>query len=135
MDQFDDRARQSLERLEKVAAKTDHLREGLSKVESYLSDDLGSAIKKSKETMNDGYQQAQALQQLMSALLRNVVESNSDLAVAHEKSLAQASRKASGDMEALLAIVTTAAATSISLQQQIVSSPALYCISLLLTVR
>ncbi|KAG7286055.1 hypothetical protein NEMBOFW57_008358 [Staphylotrichum longicolle] len=119
MDDLDRRARQSVERLEQLTPQIGRLSEGLARVESYLSGDMDRALKKTSESYRDGLQHAENLQQLLSVLLGNVLESNSQLASAHEQSLQQASQRVNDDMGALMAIVSTAIASSSSLQQQI----------------
>lgn len=121
MDDLDRRARQSVERLEQLTPQIGRLSEGLARVESYLSGDMDRALKKTSESYRDGLQHAENLQHLLSVLLGNVLESNSQLASAHEQSLQQASQRVNDDMGALMAIVSTAIASSSSLQQQIVS--------------
>ncbi|KAK4155712.1 nuclear fusion protein KAR5 [Chaetomidium leptoderma] len=119
MEDLDNRARQSVERLEQLAPQVGRLSEGLARVESYLSGDLDLALRKSSESARDGLQHAENLQQLLSVLLANALESNSQLAFAHEQSLQQASERVNDDMGALVAVVSTAIASSSSLQQQI----------------
>jgi tetrahydromethanopterin S-methyltransferase subunit G len=121
MDDLDNRARQSVERLEQLTPQIGRLSEGLARVESYLSGDLDRALKKTSESYRDGLQHAENLQHLLGVLLGNVLESNSQLAFAHEQSLQQASQRVNDDMGALMAVVSSAIASSTSLQQQIVS--------------
>ncbi|KAJ4306025.1 hypothetical protein N0V88_000820 [Collariella sp. IMI 366227] len=119
MDDLDNRARQSVEKLEQLSPQIGRLSEGLARVESYLASDLDLALKKSSESARDGLQHAENLQQLLGVLLSNVLESNSQLAFAHEQSLQQASQRVSDDIGALMAVVSTAIASSSSLSQQI----------------
>lgn len=123
MDDLDNRARQSAEKLEQLAPQIGRLSDGLEKVGRYLSEDLDLTLKKASESAQDGLQHAENLQHLLSVLLANVLESNSQLAFAHEQSLQQASQRVNDDMEALMAVVSTAIASSSSLQQQIVGFP------------
>ncbi|KAK4241512.1 nuclear fusion protein KAR5 [Achaetomium macrosporum] len=119
MDDLDNRARQSIERLEQLTPQIGRLSEGLARVESYLSEDLDMVLRRSSDSVRDGFQHAENLQHLLGVLLANVLESNSRLAFAHEQSLQQASRRVDEDMGALMAVVSTAIASSSSLQQQI----------------
>ncbi|KAK0667979.1 hypothetical protein QBC41DRAFT_394757 [Cercophora samala] len=118
MDDLDNRARQSMESLDRLAPKVDELREGLSKLESYLSGDLDFAMRKSTESMQDSLENAEGLQQLLRLLFVNVLEGSSRVAHAHETSL-EHTKKANDDMGALMDIVSTAVASSASLSQQI----------------
>lgn len=122
MDDLDNRARQSVEKLEQLAPQIDRLGGRLERVGRYFSEDLDLAMRRTSESINDGREQAENLQKLLSLLLTNVLESNSELAFAHEQSLQQASQRVNEDMGALMAVVSTAIVSSSSLQQQIVSS-------------
>jgi Mg2+ and Co2+ transporter CorA len=123
MDDLDNRARQSVEKLEELTPQIGRLSEGLARVERFLAGDLHVAMKKTSETYRGSLEHAENLQQLLHVLLGNVLDSNSQLAFAHEQSLQQASQRVNDDMGALMAVVSTAIASSSSLQQQIVSSP------------
>ncbi|KAK4180081.1 hypothetical protein QBC36DRAFT_358296 [Triangularia setosa] len=119
MNDLDNHARQSMENLDRLTPKVDELREGLSKLESYLSGDLDFAMRKSTESMQDSLQNAEGLQQLLSVLFTNVLEGSSRVARAHEVSLQHASKKVNDDMGVLIDIISTAVASSASLNQQI----------------
>ncbi|KAH6843138.1 hypothetical protein B0I37DRAFT_448492 [Chaetomium sp. MPI-CAGE-AT-0009] len=119
MDDLDNRARQSVEALEQLTPHIDRLSEGLARVEDYLSKDLDLALKKTSESYHDGLQHAENLQQLLGLLVNNVLESNSQLAFAHENTLAQASQRVKEDMGALTAVVSSAVISSTSMLQQI----------------
>ncbi|KAL2135786.1 hypothetical protein VTI74DRAFT_6991 [Chaetomium olivicolor] len=119
MEDLDNRARQSVEKLEQLTPHIWRLSEGLARVENYIAGDLGLALRKSSESVRDGLQHAENLQKLLSVLLTNVLESNSQLAFAQEQSLQQASQRVNDDMGALMAVVSTAIASSSSLSQQI----------------
>jgi hypothetical protein len=121
MDDLDNRARQSVEKLEQLTPQIQRLNDGLEKVERYISGDLDLAMRRTSESARDGLEHAENLQQLLSILLINVLEGNSQLAFAHETSLQQASQRVNDDMGVLMAVVSTAIASSSSLQQQIVS--------------
>jgi Mg2+ and Co2+ transporter CorA len=121
MDDLDNRARQSVEKLEQLTPQIGRLSQGLARVERYLAGDLDLALKKASETSRDNLEHAENLKQLLHVLLGNVLESNSQLAFAHEQSLQQASQRVNDDMGALMAVVSTAIASSTSLQRQIVS--------------
>lgn len=121
MDDLDNRARKSVEKLDQLMPQIGRLSEDLARVESYLSEDLDMALRKSSESMSDGLQHAENLQQLLSVLLANVLESTSQLAFTHEQSLQRVSQRVNDDMETLIAVVSTAMASSSSLQERIVS--------------
>jgi len=122
MNDLDNRARQSFESLERLTPQIDKLTEGLSHLESYLSGDLDYAMRKSSESVHKGLQNAENLQHLLSVLLTTVLEGNSQIAFAHEKSLQNVADKVNDNMDAFIAVVGSAVASSASLQQQIVSN-------------
>ncbi|KAK4128552.1 hypothetical protein N657DRAFT_629632 [Parathielavia appendiculata] len=80
------------------------------------------AMKKTSKPFRDGLQHAEDLQQLLHSLPANVLESNSQFALAHEQSLHQASQRINDEMGALMAVVSTAIASSSSLSQQIAAA-------------
>ncbi|KAK3290576.1 uncharacterized protein B0H64DRAFT_331871 [Chaetomium fimeti] len=119
LNDLDSRARQSVERLEQLTPQIGRLSKELAKLESYLSGDLNLALRQSSKSINDGLQHADNLQQLLRMLLANVLESNSQLALAYEQSLQRASQRVNDDMGALVAVLSTAMTSSSSLQKQI----------------
>jgi hypothetical protein len=124
LEELDNRARQSVEKLERLTPQVDHLSEGLAKVQNYLSSDLLSALGRSSESARNGLRLAENLQQLLNVMVTNALDSNSQLAAAQEKSQ-QVSKKVNEEMEALLVVVSTAVSTAMvssnMVQQQIVS--------------
>ncbi|KAK3332002.1 hypothetical protein B0T19DRAFT_448369 [Cercophora scortea] len=118
MDDLDNRARQSVENLEKLNPQVEQLQHKLAEVNKYLSVDLESTLKSSSASMNDGFRKAESLQQLLSALLADVIQNNSQLFRAHEQSLQQVHKRTNDDIRALIAVVAAAAASSTALQQQ-----------------
>ncbi|KAK3939063.1 nuclear fusion protein KAR5 [Diplogelasinospora grovesii] len=119
MDEIDVRARQSAESLAQLTPHIDQLRDGLERVEGYITKDLEATIRRSTDSIGSGLQHAENLQQLLSLLFKNVLESNSQLAHAHDQSLQQVSTRANDDLAAFMEVVATAAASSVSLQKQI----------------
>lgn len=122
MNDIENRARQSMENLEKLSPQINQLKGSLADLEQYLSRDVKNVLGKSTESLQDSLENAQTLQQLMHILVANVIESNSRLASAHEVSVQQVSQRASADIGALMAVVATVSASSDSLQRQMVSS-------------
>ncbi|KAK4111440.1 hypothetical protein N656DRAFT_769502 [Canariomyces notabilis] len=125
LEELDNRARQSVEKLERLTPQVDHLSEGLAKVQKYLSSDLLSALGRSSESARNGLRLAENLQQLVNVMATNALDSNSQLAAAQEKSQ-QVSKKVNEEMEALLVVVSTAVSTAMvssnMVQQQIEAS-------------
>lgn len=107
--------------MQRLDPQINNLREQLSRIEKYVSGNVGQAVKKSSDAIKDGLGQAEHLQQLLAILLKTALESNSEVAVAQQQSLELVTRKANDEMGALMAVVTGAVASSITLQNQIVS--------------
>ncbi|VBB80146.1 Putative protein of unknown function [Podospora comata] len=101
VDDLDNRARQSMENLDRLAPKVDELGEGLSRLESYLSGDLDFAMRKATESMQDSLENAEGLQKLLGLLFANVLDGSSRAAHAHETSLQQTKRVNDGMAVAL----------------------------------
>lgn len=123
MDELDSRARQTFDNLGQLSTRIDQLGDGLSKMGQYLSDDLDKAIKKSAHLMNGGLQNAENLEKLLGALLQNMGDRNAQMASAHELAVRQTSSQVSNEVEALGQIVAAVGASSLVLQEKIVSAP------------
>lgn len=123
MDELDSRARQTFDNLGQLSTRIDQLGDGLSKMGQYLSDDLDKAIKKSAHLMNGGLQNAENLEKLLGALLQNMGDRNAQMASAHELAVRQTSFQVSNEVEALGQIVAAVGASSLVLQEKIVSAP------------
>jgi hypothetical protein len=123
MDELDNRARQTFDNLGQLSTRVDQLGDGLSKIGQYLSDDLEKAMKKSAHLMNGGLQNAESLEKLLGALLKNIADRNAQMASAHELAVRQTSSQVSNEVEALAQIVAAAGASSLVLQEKIVSAP------------
>ena len=121
MADLDNRARRASESMDQLNPQIDQLREGLAKVEEYLSRDMRQAVKESSEAIKDGLGQAEDLHQVLAIMLKAVLEGNSQVAVAHEQSLELATNRANDEMGGLMAVIAGAVASSATLQNQIVS--------------
>lgn len=121
MDDLHRQTQQATENMQRLDPQINNLREQLSRIEKYVSGNVGQAVKKSSDAIKDGLGQAEHLQQLLAILLKTALESNSEVAVAQQQSLELVTRKANDEMGALMAVVTGAVASSITLQNQIVS--------------
>ncbi|KAL2150672.1 hypothetical protein VTH82DRAFT_7235 [Thermothelomyces myriococcoides] len=119
MDELDSRARQSADKLDQLAPQLNRVSEGLTRAESFLSKDLEKALRKTSDSSRDSLRHAENLQQLLGVLVGNVLESSSQLAFVHEKSVQRASQQINEDMDALITVISSAIASSTSLQQQL----------------
>ncbi|KAL2264640.1 hypothetical protein VTJ83DRAFT_7150 [Remersonia thermophila] len=119
MEDLDHRARQSIETLEQLSPHIGRLSEGLARVERFLSQDVDSALRRMSQSYQKSLEHSDNLQHLLKMLVGSVLESSSQLAFAHEQSVQQATQRANEDMDALMAVVSSAIASSGSLQQQI----------------
>ena len=120
MNDLDSRAKQAAQRIQQLNPHIDQLREGLAKVEEYLSRDMVHLARKSSEAINDGLGQAEHLQQLLAIMLKNALDNNAQVAAAQEQSLELVTRKANDEMSALMTVIAGAVASSVTLQNQIV---------------
>jgi F0F1-type ATP synthase membrane subunit b/b' len=121
MDELDTRARQTFDNIGQLYPQIEQLRNGLAQVESYLSKDLDAKLRNSSQSAQRGLDDAKNLQQLLGSLFARLRESSAELATAHEVSIKQASVRANDELGALVAVVANAAASSVALEQQIVS--------------
>lgn len=112
-------SRRAVDNLEMLSPEIDHLSDKLAG----LSGGLEQIFRQSTDTARDSQQEVEGLRRLINLLLKQALEGNAELASVHEVSVRQASMMASDEFGALAAIVATAAASSASLQEQIVSNP------------
>ena len=120
MDDLEARTRRSSEAIDKLNPRVNDLKNGLDQVHQYLVADLKESMQKSSDTVKEGIAHAENLQRMLTVLVSSVLQGTSKLAAANEKSIQEASMKANTEMSAVMAIVATAAASSVSLQKQIV---------------
>lgn len=122
MTDLDSRVQQTSDNFERLDPQIDRLRDGLARVEDYMTNELGLSLRRSADAIRGGLDNASNLQQLLGLMLKTVLESNSQVAAAHEQSIAQASQRVSDEVDVFVTALTTAVASSVSLQNQIVSS-------------
>lgn len=70
----------------------------------------------------NGVESARSLQQVITALLRTVLESNTAVAAAHEGALEKMTQRANTEISVVMATLTAAAATSAALYDQLVGA-------------
>jgi chromosome segregation ATPase len=121
MDDIDNRAKQAAERIEQLNPHIDHLRDGLDKVKKHLTSDMEQAIMKSEARMKGGLEHAASLEQMLAVLLKTVMDSNSHIVAAQGESVELATRKANDELSSFVTVIASAAASSMALQNQIVS--------------
>lgn len=105
-----------------LEAELDRLRHKLAKVDDYISQDLESTLTKSSESINNGLNNAANLQQILTVMMRTVLDGTSHVAAAQERSM-EVFGKGSNDLHKWAAVVATASASALSLNTQIVSGP------------
>ncbi|KAL2755907.1 hypothetical protein ACRALDRAFT_2106194 [Sodiomyces alcalophilus JCM 7366] len=112
---IDTRAREALESLDNLTPQID---------QRALNTDLLHSVKaRVLDLVIDGVESAKSLQQLMTDLLRTVLESNTAVAVAQEGALEEVSQRANAGISMVMATLTAAAATSAALYDQLVGGP------------
>ncbi|KAK7744397.1 hypothetical protein SLS62_010187 [Diatrype stigma] len=119
MHDFDRRTREATEKVDDLSPIVDRLSQGLSDIESILSKGLPSALKRSTDALDGGIESAVNLQRLLQVMMRDVLNGHAETASAHEQSLNIMGRRAESEMEAVMAVVAAAAASTTALQNQI----------------
>lgn len=99
----------------------DRLRDKLANVDSYISEDLDSTLRKSSESISNGLVDAENLQRILAVMMQTVLDGTSHVAAAQERSM-DAFVQGSNDLDKWAAMVATASASALSLTSQIVSS-------------
>lgn len=108
--------------IENLEAELDRLRDKLAKVDNYISQDLESTLTKSSESISNGLNDAANLQQILTVMMRTVLDGTSHVAAAQERSM-EVFGKGSNDLDKWAALVATASSSALSLNSQIVSGP------------
>lgn len=106
--------------IENLGPELDLLRSKLAKVDSYISQDLDSTLKKSSESISNGLNDAANLQQMLTVMMQTMLDGTSHVAAAQERSM-EVFGRASNDLNSWAAVVATASASALSLNSQIVS--------------
>jgi len=122
MDSLDLHARQVTEAMESLTPQVDELRQGLTGVQDFLTKELHAALHQSATSVREGFENAAHLQQLITVLLKTVMDGNSQVASAQEQSLERVTLKASDGMAVFVNAMAAAVASSASLQNEIVSN-------------
>lgn len=122
MADLDEKARQATERMEGLNPHIDQLRDGLTRVEKYLANDMELAVEQSKNWIKHGMEHAVTLEQMLAVLLQTVADSNTEVVAAHEQSVELVTRKVNDELSSFVAVVASAAASSAILQNQIEAS-------------
>lgn len=76
--------------------------------------------KDSSDMMNRGHQDAQSLQKILLSLMEGLHQYSQDAANEHATSLQHVSERAHTEADAIFALLSTAVASSISLQNELV---------------
>lgn len=121
MEVWDTVAQDTTERLGRILPMADSLWERMGDIKSLLQNGLASSVRETAMSAEEGAQSAQALQQLLGILVRTVLESNSELAFAHEQSIERVSQRTGSEMDVINAAMQGAFASALSLQREIVS--------------
>lgn len=121
MSDLDNRARQAAERVDQLNPHIDLLRDGLARVERYLARDMEQAVRQSEAWMKAGMEHAMNMEQMLAVLLKTIMDSNAQVVAAQGESVELATRKANDEVSTLVDVIASAAASSLALQNQIVS--------------
>ncbi|KAF3761484.1 hypothetical protein M406DRAFT_265687 [Cryphonectria parasitica EP155] len=118
MDDLELRIRKANEGVQGLNPELDRLRDKLAKMEDYVTHDLDPSVRKSGELVNNGLQDSANLQQLITVMIRTLLDGNSHVAAAQEKSI-ELAEKNNNNTNAWIAIMATAAVTAANLNAQI----------------
>lgn len=121
MSDLDNCAMQAAERVDQLNPHIDHLRDGLARVEKYLTRDVEQAVKQSEAWIKGGLEHTANLERMLAILLKTVMVSNDQVTAAQKESVELVTRKANDELSAFVGVVASAAASSMALQNQIVS--------------
>jgi hypothetical protein len=121
MSDLDNCAMQAAERVDQLNPHIDHLRDGLARVEKYLTRDVEQAVKQSEARIKGGLEHTANLERMLAILLKTVMVSNDQVTAAQKESVELVTRKANDELSAFVGVVASAAASSMALQNQIVS--------------
>lgn len=119
MDDLELRVQKTGDVVQGLEPELDRLRAKLANMEAYVSRDLDHVLKKSTDSIQDGLEGAANLQRLLAIMIQTVLDSNSELAASHEKSVAIAEQQ-NQDMNQWAIVMASAAASAASLTSQIV---------------
>ncbi|KAL1880583.1 hypothetical protein VTK73DRAFT_5388 [Phialemonium thermophilum] len=122
MSGLDTQVRQATENVERMGPHIDRLRQNLADIEDFLSGDLKQRLQSSSDAVKGGMDQAIDLEQLLTALVKSALESSSKMAAyheQHERSLMSTSKRVDNEVGVLVGVITTAIASSTTLQNQI----------------
>jgi hypothetical protein len=122
MEVWDTVTQDAAERLGRILPMADSLWERVGGIESLLQNGLAPSVREAAIAAGEGEQSAQALQQLLGTLVKTVLESNSELAFAHEQSIQRVSQMTKSEMGVIHAAMQGAFASALSLQREIVST-------------
>ncbi|KAL8337831.1 hypothetical protein RB601_006758 [Gaeumannomyces tritici] len=124
MDDLDLRTNQASQALDQLNPKLDSLRDGLRDMQMN-QEGLKRSLQASSALVRGGLEDATSLQQLLKIIVDAALDQNSRFAAAHEQSISRVARvdsateKAAKQMDLLVSVMTTTAASSISLHRQL----------------
>ena len=122
MESLDLQARQVSEAIEQLGPQVDKLRHELVHVQDFLEGELNEALQQSASSVQGGLEDASNLRQLLAVLLKTVIDGNSLVAFSHEQSLQHVASKVNHELTVFMTAMATAAGSSTSLQDDIVST-------------
>ncbi|KAL8393642.1 hypothetical protein RB595_003397 [Gaeumannomyces hyphopodioides] len=124
MDDLDLRTNKASQVLDQLNPKLDSLRDGLRDMQMN-QEGLKHTLQSSAALVRGGLEDATSLQQLLKVIVDAALDQNSQLAAAHEQSISRVARvysateEATNQVDLLVSVMTTAAASSMSLHRQL----------------
>ncbi|TKW58457.1 hypothetical protein CTA1_3844, partial [Colletotrichum tanaceti] len=114
------RATETTERLEKMVPDIDRLRNKLQDLDRTISQNVMQMAQASNSAMRSGLEDAQTLQQLLGVLLKTLLSNNAEFAASQTVALSNFKSHAELEVAVVMSALATAAASSVSLQSQMV---------------
>ncbi|PSR97420.1 hypothetical protein BD289DRAFT_384178 [Coniella lustricola] len=115
---FELRAKEAGDALHNLGPELDYLRDRLAMIQTYVTRNLTSSFEKSSNSINDGLQNALTLQQLLSVMVRTVLDGTSQVAAEQAKSIEVFDKRVQ-DADNWLAVMESAAVSAATTNQQI----------------
>nr|XP_036587825.1 nuclear membrane fusion protein kar5 [Colletotrichum truncatum]KAF6798966.1 nuclear membrane fusion protein kar5 [Colletotrichum truncatum] len=112
------RANQATEHLRSIIPDVDQLRNNLRDVDRIISQEMIHTAQASKLALQDGFENAQNLQQLLSILLGTVLSSNAEVAATYETTISAFKQNAQSQIDAVLSVLASASASSLVMQNR-----------------
>ncbi|KAF6521978.1 hypothetical protein HZS61_013506 [Fusarium oxysporum f. sp. conglutinans] len=111
--------------VEDIGPHVRHLRTEMERASQILRDDLGRAAQDSRDVVESGLKETKVLHDLLELLARSVQEKTADIVSSQEVALQTSTKQLTNEVDILMAVLSAAISSSVSLQNQVVLAPIL----------